>query len=201
MRPIGAPGTRQASARFVRGVVNGASGEGIGHAIGVQGQALSHVRSKTVPASRARRRCALDRDIPAARAARETLPVSSSAARKRRCRAGVQWARSGWTVADEGVGSCCFIGQDKAEEILHWKGGGPQRGRCGPPSPISSASRRVARHVEPQRMRGSDFKNTQRLLRIHDRSGASRQAFPEEAPLPGSASPPQACRSGAMGMI
>jgi hypothetical protein len=55
----------------------------------------SQLRSKGVPASRARSRCAAERDMPAALAARATLPLSNSAARKMRWRAGVQWPRDG----------------------------------------------------------------------------------------------------------
>lgn len=64
-----------------------------------------------VPASRMRNRCALDRDIPAARAACATLPLSCSAARKMRWRAGVQRARAG-----AGGAGVCVIRQGKAQE-------------------------------------------------------------------------------------
>lgn len=75
--------------------------------------------------SRRRNRCALARDMPAARAACVTLPVASKAARKSRCLSGVQRARSGGVGAAGAGGSgvgCWSIHEDRPEEILFWKG-------------------------------------------------------------------------------
>jgi hypothetical protein len=83
--------------------------------------AASQARTKGVPTSRARNRCALDRDIPAARAARETQPVSSRQARKIRCRAGVQQARSGRGGGGEAA-DVCSIDQRRSDKIQHLKG-------------------------------------------------------------------------------
>ena len=82
--------------------------------------ACCHARSNGVPVRRDRSRCALDRDIPAARAARVTQPVSSRATRKMRCLADVQWERAGWAGGGAGMW-CCFIRQYGSDEILHWK--------------------------------------------------------------------------------
>lgn len=95
-----------------------------------------HSRSNGVPASRTRNRCALDRDMPAAFAARATLPVSSSAARKMRCLAGVQWARRGrcGTAAGEGAESrvawLCSIVQDGAGRFQHCERNARPVGNC-----------------------------------------------------------------------
>lgn len=99
--------------------------EGIGEIVGVERQRLRQWQSKGVPARRRRRRRALERDMPAARAARVTQPVSTSALRKSRCFVGVQRALSAGTCAGcagggAGVG-CCSIDEYGAEEILHWK--------------------------------------------------------------------------------
>lgn len=58
--------------------------------------------------------------MPAARAACVTQPVESRAARKSRCRSGVQRAR-GAGESGGGEGGCGSIRQDRPEEILHWK--------------------------------------------------------------------------------
>lgn len=88
--------------------------------------ARSHAWSKGVPARRIRSRWALDRDMPAARAARATLPPSTRAARKMRCLAGVHCARRGG-AAGAGAWSVS-IRQDEPDGAAVGQGG---RGRVG----------------------------------------------------------------------
>lgn len=79
--------------------------------------AFAQLWSNGVPASRVRRRCALNRDMPAARAAAATQPVSASAVRKMRCLAGVQYARgevAGAVGAGDGVWVVCSIRELRA---------------------------------------------------------------------------------------
>ena len=93
--------------------------EGIGHAFGMTLERPAPLWSNMVPARRRRSRCALVGDMPTLRAACATQPLSSRAIRKRRCLAGVQWARSAGADGDGFAGRGAgfwSIRQDRSED-------------------------------------------------------------------------------------